>query len=337
MTTRGRSRQELPVAVAAHRVLAGLVDLALLLAAGGAAARILGDPNVIANVALSVEGWKYAFTALGLWTAAILFLLSVTYFVVDGLRRSPGKAIFNLENRWTERQTLAKALAFSLSKSLIVPGILDLVRTGGRAPRRKACWVVARQPPRLAGFLAAGFALQFLPLLFFLLGFLVFTASAERITPSPSQGPAPTGDLRVVGSLLVVNAGVLLSNLAGGFTLFALNVRTVLTQGLLSGGLFADSLRTFPAFLFLGVLPHGLLEFSAYALANAAALSLTYGILLTGEAYLRRWSLKGVVLEWRESMLAFLLTGLGAAAILVLGAFIEGYLTSFLLNQFYFR
>lgn len=343
------------VASPGQRYLAYMVDLTILICIATLVATAFGIEPFFFELAslyfIQYESVMDFMLSNGSYSFGILGLISFFYFSFECYTNfSFGKRIFNL--RIAGKRSLSRSLVRGIVKSVIPLNILDSLfiyryrKYGQRfLDKGQNLTVVSLYNGTFLGLrrtglscLIAGGVIFYLPIIVNVCRTLPLLSSANitHVTPSPGTLSSFSPTLDKLYAIFMNNFSIFYNYyLVGGLALSSVALLQVFTQALFTGVIFADSLASYPSFIVFGIFPHFFVETLGLIFGLASGFVISSVILDLIERYFRGASLernKDYLVKQTKVIFLFCIVTLG---LLLLGAFIEIYITSFSLSHFY--
>jgi len=313
-----------------ERYLAYLIDLILILFLSSILASAMGAEPVVSKICVYYQ----------------YFIISLSYFFYEGyFGYSLGKLIFKMNTAIIAgRKNFWGSIYRSVVKSIPPIAVIDALfafkkRLKQTLSERKLGFIVVRKKDikiTYVNYLLFAIFFYYLPLLSLII-IAYFFPWSQTIPPS---APGTMKNLKPSESQLNI---IFINNFSidyqyyilGGLILLFNSIIEVFGGALISGKAIGDALLTYPSFVVYGVFPHFFIETMGYVFGIMSGAYITSMLISLAEGYFERkeatyvgntilWHLKRVVIFGMISIL-----------LLVIAAYVETYITSYLLSHFY--
>ena len=334
-----------------ERYLAYLIDLILILFLSSILASAIGAKPVVSKICIYYQYGVHKIMGelssnSGIRFIISYFIISLSYFFYEGyFGYSLGKLIFKMNTAIIAgRKNLLSCIYRSLIKSIPPIAIIDALfafkkRLKQTLSERKLGFIMVRKKDikiTYVNYLLFAIVFYYLPLLSLVI-IAYFFPWSQTIPPSapgtmknlkPSEGQL---NLIFMNNFSIDYQYYIL----GGLILLFSSIIQVFGGALIPGKAMGDALLTYPSFVIYGVFPHFFIETMGYVFGIMSGAYTTSMLVSLTEGYFERkevtyvgntilWYLKRVVIF---AMISFLL--------LVIAAYVETYVTSYLLSHFY--
>ncbi len=334
-----------------ERYLAYLLDFVVIVSIAGVIAAGFGAGPVASKVCSYYlfgehKILKELSSKAGIKFLVTYFVFAFFYFLYEGYTGiSVGKLVLRMRtgiagDEKRHKRCIIRAFIKTLPPVLLADVLFAFKkRTKQRLSDRVLNFLVVREKEvriKWWNYLVYTMILYYLPIVSTVI--IAYFAPWGRITSPPA--PGSMGD--VTGSETQFNF-IFMNNMSidyqyyilGGFMLFFNTLIQIFGGALMTGKILGDTLLTHPSFVVYGILPHFFIETMGYVFGLMSGAYITLLLLSLVEGYFERkdaryvgdtilWHLKRVIMY---AMISIIL--------LIVGAYVETYGTSYLLSHFY--
>ncbi|MHA1389910.1 MAG: stage II sporulation protein M [Candidatus Thorarchaeota archaeon] len=354
-----KTKVEIEAASPGSRFLVGILDFVILLCGSTLLAVAIGGDPLFFNLALS-----YFISSASLYSLltsnsallgfTVLLLLSFAYFTLEGIIGfSLGKRLFGL--RLAGKRTLRKVIARSIVKSIPVLSFIDflfvyrnlkytqrfsdqILELGVAKLTVRTTNKVFYLDERNKAYLISGFILFFIPLITYVVyGVGAFSSTGHVSAPAPNSNFNYEPNLNFWVYILVNNIYLAYTYyFLGGLFLCLPTILHLFYQGLIDGIFTSGTILSYPQFLLFGVFPHLLFEGTGFAHLIASGLIVSETLLDLFMRYRRGESIASNRTFLRSQLIRIFKFSLLGGLLLLVGSWIETYVTPLILLAFYF-
>jgi len=354
MTEKMNERVFTPVSLT-ERFLAYIVDIVILLSLSTIISGAAGAEPVIYKITMYyIYGHHEILRELssqdGLVFIVTYLFLSMTYFYFESwFGISVGKYLLKMRTAIVKNvkgNKVLRSLLRATIKAIPPVAVVDSLFALKRRLKQKLSdrilgFIVVKKSdiqPGMVNYFAVGTILYYLPLLTFVLFVYLYHYGNTAPPPAPESGtivkPSDSQIHLIFFNNFSINYHYYI--VGGGFTLLFLSCVYVFAGSFITGKLLGDSLLTYPSFILYGVMPHFFLEAFGYVTGIISGIYIAKILLRVVEGYF-----EGRNVRYLVSMLlgngknAIVYAALSIILILI-AAYVETYLTSYILNHYYF-
>ncbi len=334
-----------------ERYLAYLLDLILILSLSSILASAMGAKPVLSIIC---EYYQYGLHKImgemssnsGILFIISYFIISLFYFFYEGFfGYSLGKLIFNMNTAIIAgRKDFWSCIYRSLIKSIPPIAIIDAFfafrkRLKQTLSERKLGFIVVRKKGikiTYVNYHLFAIVFYYLPLL----SLIIISYFFPFGTTIPPPAPGTMKNLKPSESQMNL---IFMNNFSidyqyyilGGLILLFNSVIQVFGGALIPGKAIGDSLLTYPSFVIYGVFPHFFIETMGYVLGIMSGAYIASMLISLAEQYFERKEATYVgdtIIYYGKRIIIFALISI---LLLVIAAYVETYVTSYLLSHFY--
>ncbi len=343
-------RSYMPVSIR-ERYLAYLLDIVVVLSIASVIAAGFGAKIIFYKICdYYLLGIHRIFKELssndGLYFIAVYFVVAFFYFLYESYTGiSVGKLILKMRTGMVgddrkHTRCIIRALIKTVPPIVFADALFAFKRrTKQRLSDRKLNFAVVREKEvkiRWWNYFVYSMILYYLPL--FSIVIIGYFAPWSNMMPPPAPGSMKN----INGSEAQLNL-IFMNNLSvdyqyyllGGFVLLFISVVQIFGGSLMTGKIVSDSLLTYPSFIEYGILPHFFIETMGYVFGIMSGTYITLLILSLIEGYFERREpgYVGDTFLWHFKRIA--VYAMISVVLLIVAAYVETYVTSYLLAHFY--
>lgn len=333
------------------RYLAYLIDIVIILSISSIIASALGAEPVLSKICMYYLYGKHKIFQELISHSGLIFILSyvsisISYFFYESYAGiSVGKVVFRMNTGIIKGENkILRCLIRSLIKIYPIVAFIDALfafkkRLKQTLSERKLGFVVVREKDikvSTLNYFIFGLIIYYVPLLTAIIIEYFFPWGQIIAPPSPGSmrntKPFP-GQMNLI---FMNNFSIDYQYyILGGLILLFNSLIQIFGGTLISGKAIGDSLLTYPSFVTYGILPHFFIETFGYVTGIMSGAYISTMLISLVEGYFERKEVSYIgntILWYLKRIIAFALISI---TLLVIAAYVETYITSYILSHYY--